>query len=53
VVRGARQVEDLVRLRPLGALCIELFDVTDRAAAHAALPEANLTVHLGETASSG
>jgi hypothetical protein len=53
VLRGARPVEDLVRLRPLGSLCIELFDVTDRAAAQTALPDAHLIVHLGETASSG
>jgi hypothetical protein len=50
VVRGASPVADLVRLRTLGPLRVELFDApaseTDNA--RAALPEAELIVHVGQ-----
>lgn len=45
-------VGDLVRLRPLGALRIELFQVprADADAAHEALPDADLVLHCAEDA---
>jgi len=50
IVRGAMPVSELVRLRPLGRLSIELFDVPASLAGSArdALPEADLVVHVKE-----
>lgn len=51
-VHGAEPAADLVRLRPLGGVRFELFDVTDRAATHNALPDAELTIHMRQKATS-
>ncbi|SFK67582.1 NACHT domain-containing protein [Amycolatopsis sacchari] len=52
VVQGAHPVADLVRLRPLSGVKVELFDVPDLRAARDALPETELVLHPREKAAS-